>query len=335
MRPIVYIDMLFLLNFLMNSVTLFVTSNFIKANLSIPRLVVGSVISALYSTLMFFPQTAFLYTAISKIVMFFLTVFVTFPTKAFLSLLKNTAVFFAVNLIFGGMFFALVFFTNFGEALGAAVSNGELYLNISFEALLFSTILSYITVSIILYIKKQTASVQKGIYSITISINGKDVTKKALCDTGCTLSDPISGFPAVIISPKTAKKLLGNSFQENYSAILANKCRILPYTTIDNEGGMLFGFVPDELFVDNKKISCSVVAVAKTDFNQEGQISAIFNPKILEKLNERKAVEVNECIEKANPEPSCVAERKTPYSLYRRNRYTSSASVSRTGRRND
>ncbi len=284
MKPIVYIDMLFLLNFLMDSVMIYTASVFLKKNLTVFRMLISSTVAALYSTVMFFPQLSFMHSLLIKTVFLFVISSIAFPFGTPADILKNGIVFFCVNTVFGGIILALIFATDFGVMLGAAVSNGEIYINISFELLLISTLLAYTVIYIISYIKKQ--NLQNSIHSavITIHFEKKHVTVSALCDTGCTLCDPISGAPAVIISSEIAKKLLPKTYCET-------KYRPLPFTTIDNSKGILDGFIPDKLIVDDKEIIHSVVGISKNNLDT---YSAIFNPYILENTIQRKAVKICE-----------------------------------------
>ncbi len=284
MKPVVYIDMLFLLNFLMDSVTLYTSALFLRKNLSVLRMLLSATVAALYSTVMFFPQLSFTHSIITKTIFLFIISVLAFPSKTPSVIVKNVVVFFCVNTVFGGIMFALIFATEFGVMLGAAVSNGEIYLNISFELLLISTILAYTIIYIITYIKNQNIQNVKHSAKLTIHFGGKCVTISSLCDTGCTLCDPISGAPAVIISPKIAKVLLSKE-------ISGNKYRPLPFTTIDNSKGILDGFIPDKLIIDDNEITNSVIGISKTDIDT---YSAIFNPQILENNIQRKADDICE-----------------------------------------
>ncbi len=293
MKPVVYIDMLFLLNFLINSVTICTSSFLVRKKPSVLRLVFSAGFSALYSTFMFFPQISFLYSLLFKAFFLAFTAWIAFPAKRPLLILKNALIFFGVNLVFGGAAFFMIFCTDFGTKMNAAVSNGEIYLDISFEMLLFSTVLSYITVYIISYIKVQTAKTEKITATVTVIFNNRQITERALWDTGCTLCDPIFGYPAVIISPDCAKKLLSDNFFEGIFEKSENKYRILPFRTVDCDCGVLHGFLPDALIVDGTEISHSVVAVSKTSVARDSEFSAILNPKLLENKSQGKAV--NNC----------------------------------------
>ena len=62
---------------------------------------------------------------------------------------------------------------------------------------------------------------------------------------------------------------------------------------MDCDCGILHGFLPDTLIIDNNEIPCSVVAVSITSMNKSSEFSAILNPKLLENISKRKAV--NNC----------------------------------------
>lgn len=286
MKPVVYIDMLFLLNLLINSIILHLTSVFLHKKLSVLRTVLIGALGAVYSCIMFFPQISILYSIIFKSIFLTLITWIAFPTKVPLELLKNSLVFRTVNFVFGGVMFALIFTTRLGTTLGSVVSNGEIYLNISPSALLLSTVLSYIVMYTVSFIKVSKETDYKNTVDILIILGKNKLCAKALCDTGCSLCDPVSGNPAVVISPDAAKKLFSNQILNQLDSghiptEYITKYRFLPITTVEKNTGTLHGFIPDKLFVDNHEISRSVIALSKTKLHIHSDISAIFNPLIL------------------------------------------------------
>lgn len=293
MKPVVYIDMLFLLNFLMDSVTLYATALFLRKNLTVLRMLLSATVAALYSTVMFFPQLSFMHSILTKTIFLFIISYLAFPSKTPSVLLKTGIVFFGVNTVFGGIMLVLIFATDFGSMLGAAVSNGEIYLSISFELLLISTLLAYTVIYTIAYIKKQNIQNEQITTLLTIHFADKHITTSALCDTGCSLCDPISGAPAVIISPQIAKKLLSTEFLNGDFEIPETKYRPLPFATVDNLKGIMDGFIPDKLIIDGKEIIHSVIGISKAELDT---YYAIFNPRLIENNIQRKAVNISESL---------------------------------------
>lgn len=274
--PVVYVDMLFLLNFFMDSVILITTSQFIKSPIKLCRIVLSSTLCAIYSCVMFFPRISFMYSAVFKLLFLILIMYISFPKMTPVKLIKNTIVFIGVNCLFSGLCFFLIFRTNFGTTVGSVVSNGEIYLNIAPSTLVFSTMLAYLIAWCISYIKKQNLIQERITMEITIYFNSKYVTVNALCDTGCTLCEPISSYPAIIIDRQTAEKLIPQEQDQHI------QYRVFPFSTIDNKKGILNGFIPDKIIIQSGEIHQCSVAISNAVINQSGDFSAIFNPTLLE-----------------------------------------------------
>ncbi len=285
MKPIVYVDILFLLNFFMNTVTIYISSLIIRQSLKFWRLLICAALLSLYACIVFFPEISFIYSAVGKLITLILATALVFPSKSYGRLFKNAAALFTVTAVLGGIIFTLIFATDFGTTTGSAVSNGEFYIDISPSTLMISVFLAYTCIYIISYIKKQAAIHSGQISDISIHFRAKEISLKALSDTGCTLCDPLSGAPAIIISKSDAKKLLPSSFfdfSDNTSDMLSfPQYRILPYSTIDNKKGVLHGFIPDRVLVNNKTVTKSIVAVSDFQLSPEPDFDAILNPLIL------------------------------------------------------
>ncbi len=287
MQPVVYIDMLFLLNLLMDSVILFATSVFLKKELHIIRISIAAIMGAAYSSFMFFPQLSIIYTAVFKVIFLFLTVWIAFPGTTGKELLKNAVVFFSVSLIFGGIMFTLIFTTDFGTTVGTVVSNGEIYFDVGYGTLLTSAVAAYVIIYIISYIKKENARLDKITVDTEIFFNGKSVKTKAMCDTGCSLADPITGTPAIIISPRLAGQLLPKDIPLNS---FGDKYRVLPFSTVDNQKGIMHGFVPDKVIIQSNEAVKAVVGISRVEMSE---IPAILNCDILKQTTHRKVVTHN------------------------------------------
>ncbi len=294
MTPIVYIDMLFLLNLLIDTITLYSASLLLKRSISVLRLFLVSVFLSVYSCAMFFPHISFLYTLAGKLLILGLATILAFPSRSLGDIIKNTLVFFSASAFFGGIIFALIFATNFGTSVGAAVSNGEVYLDIKASTLMLSLTISYICIYMLSYIKRHAIIQSSSITWLEISLFSKTIRIKAFADTGCSLCDPLFNRPAIIISPNAAKKLLPKKILREYNGTpnvfslgdYAPRYCALPFCTIDSKNGILHGIVPDKIIIDNKCIEKCVIALSNYALCQTSEFDAIFNPLILTTENE-------------------------------------------------
>lgn len=297
MKPIVYIDILFLINFLIDSTMIYATSLILKRSIHIFRLILSSSIMALYAVIMFFPQLSLMYSLLFKMLFLFCIVRIAFPTKKHISVIKNTVIFFAINTVFGGITFTLIFLTEFGIVMSAVISNGEIYFNISAKTLLFSAILAYVTVYVLAYVRKCGIRQKKLIFPALITFNDTKISVKALADTGCMAEDTLSKAPIIIISCELAEKIIPkefiNAMDRNFSEPedekYIKKFRIIPYNTIESSSFMN-AFVADSVTINDITITGMVVGIAKNRLSKDFVFDAVFNTDILSNYSENKEV---------------------------------------------
>ncbi|MBR5614259.1 MAG: sigma-E processing peptidase SpoIIGA [Clostridia bacterium] len=310
--PVVYIDLLFLMNFLMNTVTLCCTSMFLKRPASLIRTAFAAAILAVYSSIMFFPNLGVIYSLAGKILILLLSVRVAFGAKNLGTLAKNALLFFAVNAIFGGVMFALIFATDFGTKVGAAVSNGEIYLNIPASRILLSIIPAYCATFVISFIRRQNIKQNMHLAVMEIIFETKKIKIYAFADTGCKLCDITQRRSAVIISKSCAKKLLPDKIFAAINNGITNdlykfeqRIFVLPYSTIDKEAGVLYGFEADKLIINDTEIKNCVITVSKSPLCDNGQYNAIFNPDILPHTD----ININSTVQRPEEDVLTSAER--------------------------
>ena len=278
MRPIVYVDILFLLNFFVNTITIYISFILTRRDLKLWRLILSAAFLSLYACIIFFPKISFIYSVFGKTFALGTACLMAYPTKSLLMLAKNTLVLFLSTAVLGGIVFALIFATNFGTAVKSAVSNGEFYLNIDASTLLISIILAYFSVYIIAEIKKAAQIRSHQIFDIKITFQDAEIIIKGFLDTGCTLCEPLSNTPAVIVNQSVADKLFIN---QN----IINKCRVIPYSTIDNQKGFLSGIFPDRVEINGVEIKKCIIAVSKQNLCTDDSFDAIFGTEIYNETN--------------------------------------------------
>lgn len=290
LQSVVYIDMLFLLNFFIDSVLLYLSSVILRRPLRPARLAAVSALSALYAVLMFFPRLSFMFSTLCKLLFITFAAFLAFPSGNAVRVMKNTAVTLSVFSAAGGIMLALIFTGNFGTVLGAAVSNGEIYIDIGLSGLILGISVTYTVVCVSAFLIKQNTDLKAKCRDLTIRVGKRSATVHALADSGCMLCEPISGAPVLIINQKTAHELLPNTFFKVSERGFADLngidteflkfYRTIPFRTIGGEGGTMHGFIPNEIFAEGKKITHAAVAVSKYPVS-DGAFDAVFNPELL------------------------------------------------------
>ncbi len=262
MLLVIYVDVLFVLNFFITYLLLLLTKLFNRKSVKLIRLLSASALGGAYALIILAPKLNCLLTLFGKLCASAVIVLTAFGFKKASCFVKNLAVFYFSNMLLLGVVMAVLLIFNLN---GIAIKNDAVYFDISAKALILSGLLAYIVALVI--VKIHNASIGKSeIYSLTICCDNEQVHMFAFADSGNKLKEPFSSYP-VIIADKN--KL---PFESN---------RVIPFSTVAGEGG-LKAFKPDKVIISfgKNKIETDRVYVAKADIDEK-EYSAILNPEIL------------------------------------------------------
>lgn len=136
---------------------------------------------------------------------------------------------------------------------------------------------------------------------ITVRLGDSQVQVEALLDTANHLRDPLTGQSVIIVEAEALAPILPEDFLKIVSAqefdfsdislVLAatpwaQRFRLLPYSSIGREHGMLIGFRPDEVsFIQGKAkhmVEDVVIGIYQRSFLPEGEYRALIHPEILQ-----------------------------------------------------
>lgn len=289
----IYIDILFAVNFMIDSILIYATAVITKFRIHIVRLIIAAIVSAVYGTIMFFPSVKFMYSAVFKLIFTSIFVIFTFKTFSFKKFFKTLLIFYFVSFIFAGALFAVIFLTNSGRALGAVLSNGELYLNLNIGVLCTVTFFSYIGIIMFTKICIRNYSHERVLKDAVIKFNNEEISITGLIDTGCGICDPISGKPAILIEQGC---IADNSlfefsagYNNNLYESIKGKMRIIPFSSVGCEYGYLNAFLADSIEIEDSELYIPnevTVGIVKFKLSDDGLYNAIFNPDIFEKREE-------------------------------------------------
>ncbi|MBQ3181862.1 MAG: sigma-E processing peptidase SpoIIGA [Clostridia bacterium] len=263
----VYVDVLFIINFIIDYILLSVTSFFAKKTPAVFKMCIASFLGALFAATVFFVPINTFFSFFLSTTVAFLMVFTAFGTKKATILLKDTAIFYLVSITASGIGFAVIFS---GKASQMAVNNGIFYADIDAYTLLFIFIISVAIIHTATgYIKKQKIK-SSFIYNVTIERNGRTVCDTALFDSANFMRDPISQKSVIIaewqsVAPLFDETVITEAIVKNPKDFLYIGCRGMGGTT-----GM-YAFCPDN--VSSKEIDFSepvLVAITQTPLDKEG-----------------------------------------------------------------
>lgn len=278
MHLTVYIDSLFLTNFFMDTAILFSVYIFKRRHGTLLRILAGATISAIYGVMLFFPAMSFAYGFIGKIIMSAVIVCVSFKIFGLRDYINSLIMFWITSVICGGMILAISVFTNFGSVMQTTVSNCIMYIKLNPFLLLAGCVLLYLSVEFYRRAYIRNFSRDKIILKLQVFYGKHKYNLSALIDTGCELTDPLSGEPVIVADKRLFRNI---QFIED---------RIYIQTTSGK------GALP---LIFPNKVDCSIhtykvrdktpIALSDNRFSYDGLYDAVINPMAIEEVIQTKS----------------------------------------------
>lgn len=296
--PVIYIDVLFVVNLITNYILLRTCCIFTVLKKNNLRICLGAFIGACYAVMIFFPDFSMLYTTIFKLIISMLIVAVAYPFFSFKSYIKALLIFYMVSFGFGGCVLCVFYFSDVGAKLGAVYSNGIFYFNLPWTILLLAGLFFYLLIKIFSYISAKMFTLRSLRKKLYVSFNNKSAELTALLDTGNALIDPVSLAPVIIAEYNQIKNLFSEEIRsglervekESITWIMSEvtqnglPARLIPFSSIGKENGMLIGFVPDKAEIRDelgiRVLSKCVIAIYNKQLSKDRSYGALLNPYI-------------------------------------------------------
>ncbi len=269
----IYIDSLFLTNFFMDTAILFSVYIFRRRRDATLRILAGAVISAIYGTLIFFPAMSFAYSIIGKVLVSLIIAFVAFRPYGARDYITTWLLFWLSSAMCGGLILAISVFSNFGNVMQTTISNCVMYIKLNPFLLTFGSMLLYFFIEFYRRTCIRNFSKDKIILKLKILYEKNEYFVSALIDTGCELTDPLSGDP-VIVAEKSAFKNIADVMDK------------ISIKTALGEGVLSLIF-PEKIECINNvyKIKDKVpVALSGGRFTFDGLYNAVINPDAVEEI---------------------------------------------------
>ncbi len=279
----IYVDVLFLINFIINYLILFSASHIGSARKRRFYIMLGALIGAFYGVAVFFKELSFLTSFIFKAGVATLMTGVSFGFRDAKKLLRMTLIFFLISLAFGG---TVLFAYLLGAGGICEVRNNTYYIHIPLSTLLLTSGAAYILLSIVFY--RKSGAKKQEFCEISVEHDGKRTDFTALYDTGNTLCDPLTNAPVIIcdykaardILPESARLVLDTKNPDTFPSAIAElpeslKFRLVPYKTVGSAFSTLLAFKPQNVTVDKKKDRDIILALSPEKISDGGAYSAL------------------------------------------------------------
>ncbi|MBM7557928.1 sigma-E processing peptidase SpoIIGA [Halanaerobacter jeridensis] len=297
MKLVVYLDLLLGVNLMMNYLLLWAAAKLSDLKYKIWRLLLVSLLGTCYTILVILPQFSFLNRIFIHIIISMLMILGSFAPLKVKKFFKVVGYFYLITFATAGGILALYNLTG-GSPLNSlagilSISPDNLWL-IIFASLFIIIIGQFGWIFI-------QQKILPNIFCLGIEITfGEQVEELvALVDTGNHLQDPLTKIPVIVVElealadllPVEVIKLLESAeadqsllFEQDIETSWAKRFRLIPFSSLGAENGMLIGFRPDEILIKTKEEELStdraIIALKKGKLNQNDDYQALLNPEL-------------------------------------------------------
>lgn len=137
--------------------------------------------------------------------------------------------------------------------------------------------------------------------NVEIEYNEKITKIRAIIDSGNLLKDPITGSSVIVVERKKLVEMIDNKILDNLENIISgeyeivdqeyiSKFRLIPFSSLGKQNGMLLGFKPDMLRIEfddiQRNIDKVIIAIYDKNITKNDEYSGIVGLEILEGRSE-------------------------------------------------
>ncbi len=249
----VYADILFLVNFSLDYVSLYITGRLLSLKMSVIRLTAAGTLGGIFATLsLILDIDGILYISLTAAVTILMTLAAYKKTGA-AKRAGAAATLFAVGSSLGGVMTAIY---SLGRGYRDSLTSDTMIPTVLF---IIITATSCAAVTLLGRISKRAAICKEA--HVTITNGGASVRLKALPDSGNLLHEPISGRPVMIVRGEAVKCIFEPSLFEilvsraNEGALESlpreyiGKIRVIPVSGVTDDG-VLLAYRPDTVTIE-------------------------------------------------------------------------------------
>ncbi len=287
MEQTVYADLLFLINFSMDFLCLFLTSKLLSRRLSLPRAILAASLGGIYAVaeLVLLPDNAVsLLCNLGFCLLMCLTAFYS-KREHILSLLLITLSFLLASALLGGIMTACFSLLN-RYAPPVTSESADIPAWIFCLVSVISALATFFGGK---HLRSRSSS--KGAEA-EIKLNNRTLKIRAMCDSGNLLKDPVSGKPVLLISSKHASSLFPPSCPPvstwdpqsvtGLPPFIHSRIRFIPTSSVGGNR-LIIALRPDELLLhDERGAHVADALVGFADLSGAGQeYKALIPPELI------------------------------------------------------
>lgn len=293
----IYIDVVLIENLIMNYIILFTTGLILKLKIQPIRILIASLLGAIYSIIAYAGVLKIYSSFILKIVLSVLIVYIAFNPQSVKKMWKDLLIFYLTSFVFGGAAFALIYIVKPQDII---MKNGLFLGTYPLKTVMLGAVIAFIVIITAFSIVKSKISKKDMFCEIETKINNKIVRTKAMIDTGNMLKEPITNTPVVVVEhtllyeciPKeilnNLENIIGGDFEkvpEHIKEKYISRLKLIPFSSLGKQNGMLLGIKPQYIKImkeEEEQINKNVIiGIYNKSLTKKGEYRALMGIELI------------------------------------------------------
>jgi len=260
----VYIDVVFFENLLLNYIILVATCLIARGKVNFLKIFFSSTLGSFYAILNYMIKMSTIENMLCKILISVFMIIIAFGKKSIKGLMKNLIMFYLTSLTFGGAAFMLLFLVNPKKVI---YNDGHFIGTYPIKIAICGGILGFILIVVVAKTIKNRLIIGNMICELDIFYRNKVIRIKTLVDSGNLLKEPITGEDVIVVEKNSLKDLVDEDILNDIESILSGKWigemsekfydykfKVVPFSSLGNDNGVLLGFKPDYIKVYDDEV---------------------------------------------------------------------------------
>ena len=261
MTEYIYGDILFIINFSMDFLSLFIVGKIMHFRMGAFRMIIAASIGALYGVISLFFSLNTFFSIAADLAVALVMCFATHYHKNIIKTLISTALFYGVSMLLGGIMTAV--YTKIGRYKSYIEIGGSISTVFGDIDLWVFCLLAALSALLTFFIGKYSHRKLDGKFCrLKIKINGKIYEFSGFFDSGNLVSEPITGEPVVFLSADALKEFQNDGSKTLFCSVtdinsictgMDKNIRFIPLDTVSG-GGLAVAIKPEkfEILIKNK-----------------------------------------------------------------------------------
>lgn len=302
---VVYVDVIFLTNLLMDGAVLATTAWARKRRVAWWRVALASLLGACYVFILFVPELHFLFTFAVKSIFSVFMIMTAFGFASLQNLVRDLGMFYFVNFAFaGGMFGLRYFLLSSSDVMnGILITHTGAVFQFTIGPLLaiISAVAVMLLVRNVFVFTRQKQQMSELLAEVRIVIGDVEAVCTGLIDTGNQLYDPLTRTPVMVMEAERWKEWLPESWLQRIRRaevdqlvtglggedefIWQDRLRLVPYRGVGRGTQFMLALKPDRVVIKQgekeQEVAKVLIGLDGGTLSHDRAYQAIIHPAII------------------------------------------------------